>query len=490
MRFFTRCSMVAALVALVGSGLWPAGSASATAAGPSDCLPGGACVAIGYTGDTSDIAYHFDNVYPPIELSWHIAVSGGALASATLVTHDDPSVLAVDWPVYVNGAILDPSAVTKHGTDLTIELASVMPVPAGGSLDIRYDADVWPVTANLTSTVALTFDDAAHTGPATAVSPPAVRHVELPDLAVSTATDSMPVPRGMDRGLPISLANHNPKAIPLEGGVFLDFPPGFSLGKAAAGTAYDSPRCERTGPRQWRCGKPHTGGAWSATLDIAAASNLRPGTSGRLRLYARGADANPADNTSYVTLTATGIADLRIRIEPPAGGSLPSGVPQTMTVRISNTGPDPATGIVASVGVSDHGQPPQLVVLGTDGRRWPPAQISQRLPIDRLAAHASAAFTLTLIGGGVGVTATVSAVATSASYDAGGASAAAGIQVVAAGQPAALPPTGSLATTGPWVQLPVLLGLAMLLAGLLLMLAARRTARPHTPDSARDSAER
>lgn len=96
--------------------------------------------------------------------------------------------------------------MTKNGNDLTIELASVLPVPAGGSLDLRYEADVWPATATLTSTVVLTFDDAAHTGPVTVVSPPAVRHVELPDLAVSTATDSMPVPRGRDRELPITLA--------------------------------------------------------------------------------------------------------------------------------------------------------------------------------------------------------------------------------------------------------------------------------------------
>jgi len=115
-RLLTRTSMVAVLVAvLAGSGLSPATAA------PSSCLPGGSCVAISYTGDTSDIPYDLNDVYPPIDRSWHLAVSGGALASATLITHDDPSVHAQDWPVYVNGNVLDPSAVTLHGIDLTID---------------------------------------------------------------------------------------------------------------------------------------------------------------------------------------------------------------------------------------------------------------------------------------------------------------------------------------------------------------------------------
>ena len=247
MRLLTRTSMVAVLVAvLAGSGLRPA-PATAT---PSGCLPGGTCVAIGYTGDTSDIPYDLNNVYPPIDLGWHIAVSGGALASAMLITHDDPSVHAQDWPVYVNGNVLDPSAVTPHGIDLTIDLASVLPVPAGGSLDVSFGANVYPTTATLSSTVVLTFDDPAGTGPATAVSPPAVRHVELPDLTLSTATGSLPVPHGRDAALAVSVINHNAQAGPLGAGLYLDFPPGFDLGPAAAGTGYDSPICQRTGAHQ------------------------------------------------------------------------------------------------------------------------------------------------------------------------------------------------------------------------------------------------
>lgn len=61
----------------------------------------------------------------------------------------------------------------------------------------------------------------------------------------------------------------------------------------------------------------------------------------------------------------------------------PRGVSRTITVRISNAGPDPATGITATVSVS---RSDRWVVLGVAGQRWQPDQTAQRLPVGLLAA--------------------------------------------------------------------------------------------------------
>ena len=494
MRLLIRLVLLTGLATLLAGGvLLPAGTSRAAAV-PNGCLPDGTCVAISYTGPTGDLPYETQDMEPPMTLGWHIAVLGGTLSSATLVTHNDPSAILVSDndpsahtivnSLRINGSAPDPAAVSTHGRDLTIDLAWLMPLPAGHGIDISYSTVVWPLTPTLVSTVAFTFDDAAHAGPTTVISPPGIWHAELPDVGLSTSRSSLPIPRGGSGKLDISVANHNPKAPAWISELRLDFPPGFDLLRSVAGPdEYVPTFCRLTGSRQWTCYRPH-GAAYSTTLTFAAAPGLRPGSSGllRLRLDSEGlmipqrADANPADNTRYVRLTAIGAADLRINIEPPAGGALPAGSAQPVTVRISNAGPDEATGIIATVNVSTQNQPPRLAVLGVDGRRWQPNQTSQRLPLSRLLPGRTATFTLTLTGATPGISATVTASAQSQSYDAGGASAQARLRVIPAGQAAALPPTRQLAATGTRAEAAMLLGVAFLTFGLLLLVIARRRA--------------
>ena len=483
--FLSRRRVRAAVVVgvLAGAAVVPVIQPSAaSAATPPGCLPDGTCVSISYTGQAGDLPYDDINPSPPwMGLDWHVEVSSGTLTTATFTTHDDPSMTSIPTvaEVVVNGSYAPSGAVQITGGNLTIDLGWLMPISAGHGIDISYLSTGWPLTTTLRSTVALTFDDAAHAGPATAVSPPAIWHAELPDMALSTARTALSIPRGSSGALAVSTSNHNPKAWPFGGLLWLDFPPGFDLRPSVAGPdEYVPSTCQRTGVGHWECGRPHSGGEFSAVLTIAAAAGLRPGSSGLLRLRVGSisplrpvdADANPADNTRYVRLTALGLADLRIQVQP--GGTPQAGTPESVTVRVSNAGPDLATGITASVTVNQPG----LVVIGVDGRRWQPGQTSQRLPLSQLAAGRTARFTITLLGGAVGTTATVSASATSQSYDAGGAAGLVHLRFLSAGQPAALPPAGSLPATGAPIETPVLLGLILVALGLLLTVRRRAVA--------------
>ncbi len=461
-------------------------AASAALSAVTGCLSSGACATVTYTGDTRVIPFDNNNYYGMVVFDWHVAVTGGDISTAVLRTHQDPNLPVTEqFPPEINGKFAAPNAVTQHGGDVAIDLAQALPTPSGAGIDVRYVARVIPRGGALSSYVSLSFDDFAHHGPATSVSAPAIRRIDLPDLEVSTQGTSLKVPRGMTKGLGFGIVNHARHALPLGTELVLQFPPGFALGNGGVRStvpSYDRPRCRITGVRRWTCDQPHAS-TFTAVVDVAADATTAAGTTGRLTIqaYPFGPDANAADNIRSVALKVIGIADLTARVQQPASSTIALGSPRTVTAVISNAGPDVGNGLSAFVSVTSHYEAASgFAILGVGGSRWRPGQSQQYLGLAQLAPGRSVTISFQVTGTRVGAAAAIAVAVLSESFDpnshVSGSTAIVNVEVAAATE-IAIPRRSAnptLPATGVGAAGAAIVGATLLVLGIGLSFAGRR----------------
>ncbi len=273
------------------------------------------------------------------------------ITSAVFQTHQDPHLPASAASVRVNSNPLPPGAVTTTGGDLSIDLASVL--PAGNNLEITFVATVDnTVDSDMTSWASVTFDDAAATGPATSNSDDVTTPLDRPNLALISSDTGGPVTvtRGKQALVDYLISNNN-GFLELPATLSLTFPAGFALGSdgVTLGAGGAPLPCAAGGANTWTCqlAAAQVDGA-DLEVSVAAAEGDAPGALGPLNatITADGpTDSDPSDNTLPVDVIVGGIADLSIRLSTPADVTAAVGQPVTITATVTNAGPDPATDV-------------------------------------------------------------------------------------------------------------------------------------------------
>ena len=501
LRIFGAGSVPAAVLGVL------LGLASPAAAAPvTGCIASSVCVTVRSGGDT--VAAQGATV----DETYSVSVAGGDVASATLVAHQDPALVANGSSVRIDGSPAPAGAVTAVTDGLSIDLSSVLPLTPAADVTVSFTATVSAtVDRDLTSFATVSFDDAAHRGPATSTSENATVSLERPDLHIDANSTVTPVrvPRGASTSVGSRSDLVSPQFTVYNNGLaasadlVVNLSPGFTLGPA--GVTSDNRNaalsCTRPAAATWTCGVGTLTSPDILTVDLAAVSTTAPGTAGSLTatLRPRGiSDANPADDVAQVPVVVVGSADLTVSLT--AGTSTPrQGQAVTITATIANAGPDPATGLAGSLQLVPVAGSTRadFKVADADSTPWPSSQSRRTWALPSpLPPGASTTVHWQVTGLRSGAAATFAILVQQQSYDPNVACSPIGCETtarttvtVSAASPATTPASAAgtspsagsqaavepaLAATGTPGGTLAVLGIGALLAGVALVCAGRR----------------
>lgn len=290
------------------------------------------------------------------ELDYLITATGDSdIASATLIVHNDAHLVADPGSVLLGGVTAPAGSVTTTPDGLSINMAAVMPLAA--RTDVNVSLNATPdntVDTDMTSWAEVRFDDAGHHGPATSRSGDQTFRLERPALSLQSGSNGpVHVPRGLSGSQIPGFGDYlfldalnNGAAI--DGATLtLEFPSGFGLGVRGVYTDHRL-ACTRAATRTWTCPLRSDLEGAPIGVDVAADSSTAAGTTAQLHASVAPngiTDADPGDDSVDIDLVSAGIADLSITLTP-SRPKLAVGQSVVLTARISNDGPDPATGVV------------------------------------------------------------------------------------------------------------------------------------------------
>jgi len=354
-------SLAAAVLVLLG---W---QPSAQAATGSACLPSGGCLTlVNSPAAASTLIPEID--VPVIDyFGWQITVSGPPPSSAVFHSHLDPGLRVRPDQIDLNSLPADPSLITFSGRDFSLDLQGLLSTPTPFTIRVDFAAVVIPVSATLSSTADVVFDNAAHEGPATATSTEVQQHALLPDLALTLGAKQLTFVAGQHQELPFTVVNlASPKTEMLSDTLHVTVPAGFVVDSIrSAPEPGGSFTCKHEAATRWSCGLPHPGNLDTGAITVTAGSTLAVGTAGHISLTVQPGYGFP--DLTQANNTATAV--LRIVPAPaPATAPTPATAPAPSSPQLAATGPRAAVSALTAAAVLSAALGLSLVAFGRKRR--------------------------------------------------------------------------------------------------------------------------
>lgn len=425
-------------------------------------------------------------------IDYDITVSAGQ-ANLQFSAIQSASLSPVAGTATFDGATLPAGAVSITGQSISIDLSSVNPVAAGQPHDLGFEVTMSPAAqADQTSVATVSFNDTLGGAQATSTSADQVVELPKPDYQIS-ADNAAPARVTAGNSAGVSFTVGGPASPPAN--FEISVPAGFSFVQADNnGTVLN---CVPAGAAV-TCPVPDASKTVLLNVEVRAAAADHIGQTGTVTVQVVPVgppDATPANNVAQAQVQVVGTVALKVGFSSPYGlvaqtpklplATLPVGKPTTITMTVTNQGPDAATGVSARLAMSTNTPTDFAISFGPGIAGHAP--VANRgaygvWQIGTLGVGQTATTSVTITPKAVGDTAFLSLFMNSSELntlqcsnrDCGSSG---GVNIAVASSVAS-PASGDsgpeLANTGSPVRAPLLGGLATVLAGAMLLLIGRR----------------